>query len=349
MSKVLTAALFDTLLAWYDANKRVLPWRGTGDPYRVWVSEIMLQQTRVETVKSYFLRWMQAFPTVTALAEASEDEVLKAWEGLGYYSRARNLHRAAKIIAEEYGGEIPCDSDKLRKLPGIGDYTVGAILSIAFGIAEPAVDGNVLRVVSRLTADPSDVSKTEVRKRVADALRPLMPAGRTSDFTQALFEIGALICLPNDAYRCDVCPLRVPCRAYAAGTQSEYPVKPDKAEKRIEAKTILLLTADGKYAVRRRPAKGLLANLYEFPNLEGHLSAAEVRAHLAESGSDVRSVEPLPAATHVFTHLIWDMTGYLVALNSPIPTDGVIWATKEEIGAAYSVPSAFRAYKKVLR
>ena len=345
MSDVLTRELFGTLLAWYDENKRVLPWRGTTDPYRVWVSEIMLQQTRVETVKSYFSHWMRLFPTVRALAEASEDEVLKAWEGLGYYSRARNLHGAAKMVCEVYGGEIPRDRDKLRKLPGIGDYTVGAILSIAFGIAEPAVDGNVLRVISRLTADDADVSRPDVRKRVADILRPLMPAGRTSEFTQALFEIGALICLPNDAFRCDLCPLRAACRAYAAGTQTFYPVKPEKAEKRTEKKTVLILTADGEYAVRRRPAKGLLANLYEFPNLMGHLSEEEVRAVL---GAKVVSVEPLPAATHVFTHLIWDMTGYLVRLAAPVTSDGIIWATKEEIGKTYSIPSAFRAYKKAL-
>jgi len=348
MSDVLTRELFDTLLSWYDANKRVLPWRGTPDPYRVWVSEIMLQQTRVETVKSYFLHWMRLFPTVRALAEASEDEVLKAWEGLGYYSRARNLHRAARMVCDLYAGEIPSDPDKLRKLPGIGEYTVGAILSIAFGVAEPAVDGNVLRVTSRLTADPSDVSRPDVRKRVADTLRPLMSAGRTSDFTQALFEIGALICLPNDAYRCDLCPLQGACRAYAAGEQSKYPVKPEKSDKRTETKTVLLLTADGKYAVHRRSAKGLLANLYEFPNLEGHLSEEEVRARLSEWKADVLSVEPLPASTHVFTHLIWDMTGYLVRLREPVSLDDVRWTTKAEIGETYSVPSAFRAYKKSL-
>ena len=347
MSEVLTSTLFDTLLSWYDANKRVLPWRGTVDPYRVWVSEIMLQQTRVETVKSYFLRWMKAFPTVRALAEAKEDEVLKAWEGLGYYSRARNLHKAAKKVCEEYGGEVPASKEELRKLPGIGEYTVGAVLSIAFGVAEPAVDGNVLRVVSRLTADPSDVSRPDVRKGVADALRPLMPAGKTSDFTQALFEIGALICLPNDAYRCEECPLKTSCRAYAAGTQSNYPVKSEKTEKRTEKKTVFLFYHDGRYALRRRPEKGLLANLYEFPNAEGHLSAEEARAY-AEALGAITDVTPLPAATHVFTHLIWDMTGYLVRLKAPISQDGVLWATKEEIGKRYSLPSAFAAYKKKL-
>ena len=345
MSEVLTAALFETLLRWYDENKRVLPWRDDVDPYRVWVSEIMLQQTRVETVKSYFTRWMRLFPTLRALAEAEEDEVLKAWEGLGYYSRARNLHRAAKTVCETCGGVLPAKKEELRRLPGIGEYTAGAILSIAFGIAEPAVDGNVLRVVSRLTADPSDVSDTAVRKRVADDLRPLMPAGRTSEFTQALFELGALVCLPNDAYKCEECPLRASCAACRSGTQSRYPVKPQKAKQRTQEITVLVCTAEGKFALRKRPEKGLLANLYEFPNEAGRLAPAEVGARF---GSDA-IVTPLPAATHVFTHLIWDMTGYLVRLPSTALLSDAIWASPEEIDVLYSVPSAFSAYKKFVR
>ena len=337
--EILTAALFEKLLDWYEENKRVLPWREEdADPYHVWISEIMLQQTRVETVKSYYLRWMERFPTVSALAAASEEEVLKAWEGLGYYSRARNLHKAAKIVTKDYGGALPRDKKALLSLPGVGEYTVAAIRSIAFGEKDPAVDGNVLRVVSRLTADPSDVMKADFRASVAERLRPLMPEGRTSSFTQALFEIGALICLPNEACRCDLCPLAEDCLARKEGTQASFPVKSEKGAKRTLPLTVLVVTKDGRFALRKRPDKGLLANLYELPNEEGHLRETAVRDLI---GGDVT---PLPPATHVFTHIIWDMTGYLVRTTEDI--EGVIWATPEEIKRDYPLPSAFSAYKK---
>jgi len=348
MKSVRATEIFDALLRWYEDNKRILPWRENASPYRVWVSEIMLQQTRVETVKNYFLRWMMLFPTLHDLAIASEDEVLKAWEGLGYYSRARNLHKAAKIVDRDYGGELPKNREALRMLPGIGDYTVGAVLSIAFGEKEPAVDGNVLRVISRLQADPSDVSKSEVRKRIADELRPLMPEGKTSEFTQALFEIGALICLPGDGYRCDVCPVRAYCRAAEQGKQKDYPVKTEKAKQRVQERTVLLVCHDERYALRKRPDKGLLANLYEFPNEEGHLRADEVKGFFQDP-SAIISVEALPDATHVFTHLIWEMKGYLVRLAEEIPLAGVVWASPSDIGARYTLPSAFSAYKKLLK
>ena len=228
------------LLDWYGEHKRTLPWRETVSPYRTWVSEIMLQQTRVEAAKGYFLRWMERFPTVTALAEANEEEVLKAWEGLGYYSRARNLHKAAKLLAEQ-GGELPRDKKALQAIPGIGAYTAGAILSIAFGEKEPAVDGNVLRVISRLTADPYDTMKNETRERVANDLRPLMPEGQTSDFTQALFELGALVCLPNALPRCDLCPLAGECEARRLGRETDFPLRAAKPEKRRECLTVFVL------------------------------------------------------------------------------------------------------------
>ena len=229
--KKITANQIALLLEWYGENKRRLPWRDVVSPYRTWISEIMLQQTRVEAAKGYFLRWMERFPTLSDLAAASEEEVLKAWEGLGYYSRARNLHKAARLLAEQ--GELPREKAALEALPGIGAYTAGAILSIAFGVPEPAVDGNVLRVISRLTAENYDIAKQETRTMVADALRPLMSAGSTSDFTQALFELGALICLPNAAPRCDLCPWAGECEAHRIGKETDYPPRPVKAEKRV--------------------------------------------------------------------------------------------------------------------
>ena len=327
------------LLDWYDAHKRTLPWREEVSPYRTWVSEIMLQQTRVEAAKGYFLRWMERFPTLAALAAAQEEEVLKAWEGLGYYSRARNLHKAAKLLAER-GEGLPAEKKALESLPGIGTYTAGAILSIAYGVAEPAVDGNVLRVISRLTAQKYDITKGEVRAAVADALRPLMPKGKTSEFTQALFELGALLCLPNATPRCEECPWQESCDAHRLGKAIDYPPRVEKGEKRIDKLTVLVLEKDGRFAIRKRPSTGLLARLWELPNEVGTLSKEEVAARCAGE------ITPLPPATHVFTHVVWEMTGYLVHLTATPADSDLRFVTPKELRDEYSLPSAFSAYKK---
>lgn len=338
MRKV-TAKEITLLLDWYAEHKRTLPWRDEVSPYRTWVSEIMLQQTRVEAAKGFFLRWMTRFPTIGDLAAASEEEVLKAWEGLGYYSRARNLHKAAKIVAAS-GGMLPRDKKALESLPGIGTYTAGAILSIAFGEKEPAVDGNVLRVISRLTADPFDITKNETKDKVARALRPLMPDGTTSDFTQALFELGALVCLPNALPRCDLCPLAGECEAHRLGTETDYPPRAAKPEKRREALTVFVLEWDGKFAIRKRPSSGLLANLWELPNRVGTLS--ERNAHRLYNGE----ITPLPAATHVFTHVVWEMTGFYVRLTTAPADADLLFVTPEALRETYPLPSAFSAYRK---
>ncbi len=338
--KTLSQELFNRLLDWYDRNKRVLPWRGSPSPYEVWVSEIMLQQTRVETVKPYFTRWLSAFPTVRDLAQADEEKVLKLWEGLGYYSRARNLRKAAEIVVEEYGGNLPCDKKLLQKLPGIGAYTAGAILSIAFGKTEPAVDGNVLRVISRLTADPFDIMRDDVRAAIADRLRPFMPETKTSEFTQALFELGALICLPDRDYRCGACPVRDYCEAYDKNEQDRYPVKPIKNPKKEEVLTVFVLEYKGKFALKRRPGKGLLAGLYELPNVYGDLKEQDVFS-LYDG-----TVRALPAAKHIFTHIVWNMKGFFVSLKKPPESEGLFFVSPEELNREYSLPSAFSAYKK---
>ena len=338
--KKLTSGQIALLLSWYGDNKRTLPWREEVSPYRTWVSEIMLQQTRVEAARDYFVRWMTRFPTVLDLANAEEEEVLKAWEGLGYYSRARNLHKAAKIVAERFGGELPADPKELRALPGIGAYTVGAILSIAFSRPEPAVDGNVMRVYSRLTAESFDQSKDEVRREIADGLRPLIPKGEASSFTQSLFELGALICLPNAVPRCDVCPLSGSCEAHKLGAEQNYPTRVLKAEKRKEKLTVFVLEREGKFAVKKRPSKGLLAGLWELPNASGALTKEEVAAMYEGE------ITPLPDATHIFTHILWEMTGYKVVLRKRPNDPSLVFVSPEELKEAYPLPSAFRAYKK---
>ena len=338
MRKVNTKEI-SLLLDWYREHKRTLPWRDEVSPYRTWVSEIMLQQTRVEAAKGYFLRWMTRFPTVGDLAAASEEEVLKAWEGLGYYSRARNLHKAAKLVARA-GGELPRDKKALESLPGIGTYTAGAILSIAFGEKEPAVDGNVLRVISRLTAEPFDITKNETKEKVATDLRPLMPDGETSDFTQALFELGALVCLPNALPRCDLCPLAGECEAHRLGTETDHPPRTVKPEKRREALTVFVLALEGKYAIRKRPSSGLLANLWELPNTCGTLSTEDA-ARLYDG-----EITSLPPATHVFTHVVWEMTGYFVRLSAPPAEKDLIFVTPEALRETYPLPSAFSSYRR---
>ena len=335
LSKEATARL----IAWYEANKRDLPWRHDPTPYQTWVSEIMLQQTRVEAVKKYYLAWMRSFPTVEALAQADEGLVLKRWEGLGYYSRARNILKAAKMIVSIYGGRVPDDEKELLRLPGIGAYTAGAILSISYCKPVPAVDGNVLRVSSRLAADPFDIRDVGVRKKVADALRPQMEGTDPSAFTQALFELGALVCVP-DTPRCDGCPVSAYCKAYRAGKQAEFPVRPEKKEKRVEEKTVSVLRYGDLYVLQRRPEKGLLAGLYEFPNEAGFRSKEEIEKKYGGEAT------PLPTAKHVFTHVVWYMTGFLVDLTVPIIPEGAFFATKEEIDGKYSLPTAFSAYKR---
>ncbi len=271
-------AVREPLLAWYRQNARVLPWREEPDPYRVWISEIMLQQTRVEAVKPYFARFMEELPDVEALAEVSDDRLLKLWEGLGYYSRARNLKKAARIIVERYGGRLPDTMEELLGLPGIGSYTAGAIASIAYGKPEPAVDGNVLRVLSRLLASRDDIANPAVKRRFEEELRLVIPAENCGAFNQGLIEIGAVVCVPNGEPRCGECPMRSVCLAARNGLTGEIPYKAPKRPRRIEERTVLLIRSGDLVVIRKRPEKGLLASMYEFPGLEGKRSPEEARA-----------------------------------------------------------------------
>ncbi len=335
------------LCRWFEANGRPLPWREEPTPYRVWVSEIMLQQTRIEAVRGYFERFMAAFPTVEALAEAEEERVLKLWEGLGYYSRARNLKKAAERVVSEYGGQLPRTAAELRRLPGVGDYTAGAIASIACGEPEPAVDGNVLRVLSRLLADGRDVLQPTVRRAFTEALRAVYPAGREAGLlTQGLMELGETVCLPNAQPLCEGCPLADLCRGRAEGTPERYPLRSPKKPRRVEERTVLLLSAGGRWAVAKRPDTGLLAGLWEFPALAGHGEEAALRLFLAEQGGEVLSLAPCGEAKHVFTHVEWRMQGWLAELAAPCGPWR--WETAETILRDLALPSAFRKYKELL-
>ena len=299
----------ESLVQWYRENKRDLPWRENPEAYRVWISEIMLQQTRVEAVKGYYDRFLKTLPDVQSLAEAEEDQLLKLWEGLGYYNRVRNMQKAARQIMVDYHGVFPSDYEEIRSLTGIGSYTAGAISSFAFGKPEPAVDGNVLRVLTRILADHSDIMKQSTKTKMEKALRKVIPEGSPSDFNQGLIELGAIVCVPNGEPKCQECPVAHLCRAREEGRISEFPVKKKAKARRIEDKTILVFRDDEEIAIGKRDKKGLLAGLYELPNVPGHLSRKEVENYCKEIGLLPIRIKKLPAAKHIFSHVEWHMIG----------------------------------------
>ena len=341
----------EPLLAWYDANKREMVWRDQNNPYYTWISEIMLQQTRIEAAKEYFVRFTTELPDVESLAKVSEERLMKLWEGLGYYSRARNVKKAAEILMAEHGGELPADYDKLLKLPGVGPYTAGAIASIAYGIPVPAVDGNVLRVVMRYLQCEDDISKMSVRKRVEEMLVAVMP-DRPGDFNQAIMELGEVVCIPNGAPLCESCPLAATCRVRAAGCPEEYPKKAEKKPRRVEKRSVFVYKCNGKYGIAKRPEKGLLAGLYEFPSADGWGSKKSWEKYFQENvAPDVR-ISSLGAAKHIFSHVEWHMKGFLVELEclpdaDRLPGESaekITFVTAEDLRNIYTLPVAFHYY-----
>ena len=346
------------LVEWFRENQRDLPWRKRMDAYRVWISEIMLQQTRVEAVKPYYERFLKELPDVKALAEVPEDRLLKLWEGLGYYNRARNLKEAACQIMEKYGGRFPETYEEIRGLKGIGNYTAGAVSSFVYGVRKPAVDGNVLRVVTRITADWSDITKTGTRTKVEREVEEVIPAEAAGDFNQSLIELGAIVCVPNGEPKCGICPVSGICLAHAQGRETEFPVKAKKKERRIEKRTILVFRDNEKAAVRKRPDTGLLAGLYEFPGTEGHLKQPEVVRYAKSLGLMPIRVKKLGSAKHIFSHVEWHMVGYEVIVDEleknmkdqegrkdqgAAPGE-IIFAELRELKEHYPMPSAFEAY-----
>ena len=330
------------LLPWFAENRRALPWRRDREPYHVWLSEIMLQQTRVEAVRGYYERFLAALPTVETLAAAPEDRLLKLWEGLGYYSRVRNLQKAAREIVTKHGGSFPSEYDAVRALPGIGPYTAGAICSICFEMPAPAVDGNVLRVVARLLCMDAPVTEERTKREVAALLEGIYPVGHCGDFTQALMELGATVCLPNGEPRCAACPAADFCAARAAGTQMRYPVRAGKKPRRQESRTVFLLRCGDALALCRRPEKGLLAGLWQFPDVAVELTAQQALRQAERWGTHPTGIEKTIHRTHIFTHVQWELTG--VYLECTVRTPRFFWADAQEIEENLGLPTAYRQF-----
>lgn len=341
MEENLLKRLPGALLPWYRENKRDLPWRRDREPYHIWLSEIMLQQTRVEAVKGYYARFLQRLPAIADLAVCDDDALHKLWEGLGYYSRVRNLKKAAIRIMQDHGGVFPGKYEDVRALPGIGDYTAGAICSICFDQPTPAVDGNVLRVISRLTEDATPIDLPAQKRAVQDALAQVYPA-EAGEFTQALMELGATLCGPNWKPRCGECPCREFCGGARHGTAEQYPVKLPKKEKRVEEKTVFILSCDGRYALQKRPEEGLLAGLWQFPNAPGKMETNGAIALAEAMGLRPRDILRTVERKHIFTHIRWEMRG--IYMEVAAPAGDFVWHTADEIRQNAALPTAFRQF-----
>ena len=327
------------LLQWYGEHARDLPWRREPTPYRVWVSEIMLQQTRVAAVLGYFAKFMDAFPTVQDLAAAPEDQLMKLWQGLGYYSRARNLQKAARQIVDTFGGVFPTDYGDIRSLAGVGDYTAAAIASISFGQPVPAVDGNLLRVAARVMGDDTDITTTQGKRHFTAALQEIIPLDFPGQFNQAMMDLGAMVCLPNGAPLCQQCPAEAFCQARKQGRTKDLPVRPAKKPRRVEERVVFLLFRGGKVALRRRPGKGLLAGLWEYPNelapAEGAMADWGLTGEVTHGGTGV----------HIFTHVEWRMTAQCWQVNQAQLPAGWVWADRDALRRQYAIPSAFSPFQ----
>lgn len=343
----------DQLLSWFYANKRDLPWRERPDAYCVWVSEIMLQQTRVEAVKPYYKRFLEKYPDVLALADAKEEELLKYWEGLGYYNRVRNMQKAALQVKEMCGGTMPTEYDVLIELSGIGPYTAGAVASIAGNEKVPAVDGNVLRIMTRLNGDYSNISEPATTKAIRDELMECMP-DKPGDFNQALMELGATVCLPNGEPKCEECPWKSACKARKQGIISELPVKNKPQKRKVEERTLILLSGSKGIALRKRPAKGLLAGMYEIPALQGYVEETEVLEYVKSIGYHPLHIQQLEDHIHIFSHIEWHMKAFMLRIDEISDSmkkderNDFFFVEKEEIMVKYPLPSAFAPYRKYI-
>ena len=337
-------AMFEALIPWYEAHKRELPWRQDKEPYHVWLSEIMLQQTRVEAVKEYYRRFLTTLPTIADLAEAPEEQILKLWEGLGYYNRVRNLQKAAQTICADYAGVFPSEYAQIRSLSGIGDYTAGAIASICFAAPTPAVDGNVLRVYSRLLADDANIDLQTTKKRITRKLQETYPRKNPGIATQALMELGATVCVPNGAPRCDVCPVAEICQARKHDTWRNLPVRSEKKKRKIVDKTVFILLTEDTVALHKRSASGLLAGMWEFPNVDAKLDKQAAVTQVTGWQADPVDLLMQTSYTHIFSHVEWHMTAYYIRCRKT--NKKWKWVTKESLDETYALPSAFRPFRE---
>lgn len=350
MDKQQNALAFE-VLEYYRNHRRILPWRENPQPYYIWLSEVMLQQTRVDTVIPYFERFISTLPDIAALSEAKEEVLLKLWEGLGYYSRVRNLQKAAKMLVTEYGGKLPSEKRELMKLPGIGAYTAGAISSIAFGKKETAVDGNLIRIGSRLMAYEGSISNADGKKKMEEFWEKLLPEEKAGDFNQAVMDIGARICLPNSVPLCDLCPLNTFCTACQNGNPMDYPKKELKKARKVEEKTVFLLFLEDRIALEKREDTGLLAGMWQFPMTTGHLSEEEALKWIEGRGLYAVRIQSGPSAKHIFSHIEWRMVSWQIRLDPFRVCENcseLFWTEREQIDQL-ALPTAFKRYREEAR
>lgn len=337
------------LVAWFDKNKRELPWRDTGNPYDVWLSEVMLQQTRIEAVREKYILFERTLPDLKSLAEADDDVLLRLWEGLGYYNRARNLKRCAQVIVNQYDGAMPSSYEELLSLPGFGPYTAGAVASIAFGKAVPAVDGNVMRVLSRVFENREDVRKSETKKMYENIIRTLFEENDdphfVSSFNQGLMELGEVICVPNGRALCDQCPFSSVCLTHKHGTYEEVPFKSALKQRKQISKTVIVIRNGDRFLIHKRKNTGLLAGMYEFMNVDKFMTQKEVIAYVNEKGMEALHVKKLPDSRHLFAHLEWNMKGYEVTVSQCYGTlpENCTFVNEMELNQM-AIPSAFHTY-----
>lgn len=339
--------IVNSLLEWYYKNHRTLPWRIDKDPYHIWVSEIMLQQTRIEAVIDYYYRFIKELPTIEDLANCSQDRLLKLWEGLGYYNRARNLQRTARIIVEQYNNQFPNTYQQIIALPGIGEYTASAISSICFSLKEATVDGNVLRVYMRVNNCFDNIDDMKVRKRVRENLTKIMPKD-SGNFNEALMELGETICIPKGTPKCRKCPIRNYCKAYQEQTYLELPVRQEKKIKKLENYTVFLFISNDKVAIEKRKNTGLLHNMWQFPNTESLLDLSQTRSYLNKVNAPFFKIEKGISYTHIFTHKKWNIYSYVIWLKGENSFNDTIFASLNDLKRVYAIPTAFQPLKKYL-
>lgn len=334
---------------WYGENHRSMPWRDAPSPYHVWVSEIMLQQTRIEAVKAYYAKFIERLPQIRDLAEISDEELLKLWEGLGYYSRVKNMKKAARLVMEEYDGALPDSYEELKKLPGIGNYTAGAVASIAYRVPAPAVDGNVLRVLMRYLNCEEDIMKMALRHKVERSIMAVIPGDKPGDFNQGIMELGETICIPNGIAKCEQCPIREKCQARIQDRVMELPVKTQKKARKIEKKTVFIPMQGSQVGICKRSDRGLLAGLWEFPWVEGNFTKKILEEYLQEQDVSYGNIQKLQPVKHIFSHVEWHMNGYRVEMKPDQAgklTQDIVWVSKEELANDLALPVAFQGFWK---